>query len=147
MAFRKPKQQPRFADLNGILAQSRDTDSALYQTVQILIERLTQFQIVTLEGVADINDSVNTIESIVNITADKNRTYLTTENETLKLPKSVQLLAGPGITFDDTIPNQRTISTGGSGGYYDAPLSDGDLIAADLIYAAGECIIVQVPNP
>lgn len=144
MAFRPPKKQPRFADLNGILAQSRDTDNALYQTVQILIERLTQFQIVTLEDVADINNSVNEVISVVNITADKNRTYLTTADETLKLPQSVQLLAGTGITFDDTVPNKRTISTI-MGSYYDAPLTDGNVDETDLIFALGECIIVQVP--
>lgn len=29
--------------------------------------------------------------------------------------------------------------------HYDSPLSDGDLLVADLIFADGECIIVQVP--
>lgn len=149
MAFRKPKQQPRFADLNGILAQSRDTDSALYQTVQVLIERLTQFQGVTLEEVADINNSISkTNKVIIDITADKQATYLTATGEAFALPNSRQLIAGSGITFDDSVTNERTISSSGSGGlgtHYDAPLSDGDLVAAELIFAAGECIIVQVP--
>jgi hypothetical protein len=39
-----------------------------------------------------------------------------------------------------------TVPAGGGGAtHYDCPLSDGDLTAADLIYAAGECVIVQVP--
>lgn len=147
MAFRPPKKQPRFADLNGILAQSRkEVDHALYQTIQIMIERLTQFQQVTLEQIADINNSINESEAILNIAADKTATYLTTADETLKLPNSVQLLAGTGITFDDSVPNERTISSsGGSSDHYDSPLSDGDLTAADLIFADGECVIVQVP--
>ncbi len=44
------------------------------------------------------------------------------------------------------------MSVGGSSGstpvtddHYDSPLSDGDLTNAELIFADGECIIVQVP--
>jgi len=36
-------------------------------------------------------------------------------------------------------------STPSGANHYDCPLSDGDLAAADLIFANGECIIVQVP--
>lgn len=147
MAFRKPKQQPQFADLKGILAQTKDTENPLYQTVQVLIDRLTQFQGVTLEQIADINNSVNDINSIVNITADKTLTYLTTKNESLKLPNSSQLLAGSGITFDDSVKNQRTISsTGGSGSGYWTPLTDGNVDEADLIFANGEAIAVFISN-
>lgn len=146
MAFRPPKKQPQFADLIGILAQSRETENPLYQTVQQIINRLTQFQSVTLEQLADVINSVVNSQAILNIVADKRATYLTTDNETIKLPNSVQLLAGTGITFDDSVPHKRTISSSGSGSdHYDSPLSDGDLAAADLIFADGECIIVQVP--
>lgn len=149
MAFRKPQKQPEFADLKGILAQTKNTTNpALYQTIQVLIERLTQFRTVTLEEVADINNSINNSQAILNIVADKKASYITELDEALKLPNSRQLLAGPGITLDYSVPNKLTISsTGGSGSYYDAPLSDGDPIEAELIYAAGECIIVQVPVP
>jgi len=54
-----------------------------------------------------------------------------------------ELTLGAGLTMTGT-----TLSaTGGGGGpsHYDAPLTDGDLVAADLIFAAGECVIVQVP--
>jgi hypothetical protein len=44
MAFVPPIKQPQFADLNGMLAQSRDTDDATYQTIQILIDRLSKFR-------------------------------------------------------------------------------------------------------
>lgn len=146
MAFRKPKQQPRFADLIGILAQSKETENPLYQTVQEIINRLTQFQGVTLEEIADINASINNIKSLINNIADKDATYLTTEDETLKLPNSVMLLAGEGIAFDDTVPNQRTISSSGLCRYYDAPLMDGNIVDPGFIFGLGECIIVQVPN-
>jgi hypothetical protein len=48
----------------------------------------------------------------------------------------------------DPLTKTLDVTAGGTGPtatHYDAPLSDGDLVAADLIYAAGECIIVQVP--
>jgi hypothetical protein len=48
----------------------------------------------------------------------------------------------------DPLTKTIDLSAGGTGPtstHYDAPLSDGDLVAADLIFAAGECIIVQVP--
>jgi len=41
MPFRPSRNLPEFADLKGILAQSKDTDNALYQTIQEIIERLT----------------------------------------------------------------------------------------------------------
>jgi len=55
-----------------------------------------------------------------------------------------ELQLGAGLVMTGT-----TLSaTGGGGGgstHYDAPLTDGDPVAADLIFAAGECVIVQVP--
>lgn len=150
MAFRPKKKQPEFASLKTTLAQIKThTDEALYQTFQILIERLMQFQGLTLQDIADINDSINNVLSIVNIVADKNRTYVTVDDETLNLPNSYQILAGTNITFDTSVPNQLTISASGSGpagAYYDSPLSDGDEIEAHLIFGDGDPIICQVPN-
>ena len=146
MAFQKPKKQPEFADLKGILAQTQENNS-LYQTLFVLIDRLSQMKVVTAEQLEEINNSISSSETIINITANKKATYHTKDDETLNLPNSWQLLAGTNITFDDTVPNKRTINASGSGGsdHYDCPLSDGDVLAADLIFAAGECIIVQVP--
>jgi hypothetical protein len=142
MAFRPPKKQPQFADLQGILAQTKkQTESPLYQTIQVLIERLTQFQLVTLEQVADISESTSDNETTINNVTDKNATYLTTAVEVLKFPNSVQLLAGLGITFDDTVPNKRTInSTGGGGGY--APMSTGAEPLEIMSDGAGSVLMV-----
>lgn len=41
--------------------------------------------------------------------ADPNLTYLTELDETSDLPNSLQVLAGDGIDFDDSTPNQRVI--------------------------------------
>lgn len=110
MAFRPKKKQPNFATLKSTLAQTKKTENPLYQTIQILIERLMQFQGITVEDLGDINASINNVLSIVNNLADKTRTYLTTGDETLNLPNSVQLLAGTNVTFNDTVPNKRTIN-------------------------------------
>lgn len=63
MAFQKPKKQPQFQDLIGILAQTKKSDNPLYQTVEEIINRLTQFQQVTLAEIASINDSINNVLS------------------------------------------------------------------------------------
>jgi len=144
MAFRPPKKQPEFADLIGILAQTKQAENPLYQTLSELINRLTQFQLITLQAIADINDSINNSQALLNIIADKRATYLTAVDEKIRLPNSRWLIAGTGIVFDDTVANQRTISAGGNA-YYDAPLTDGNVDETDLIFALGECIIVQVP--
>jgi len=106
MAYRPAKKQPQFADLKGILSQSKQTDNALYQTVQILIERLTQLQ-------GNLNEDISSIKEAVE---DASKEEPPTEPET-------------GLEFD----------------HYDSPLTDGDMIETNLIFANGECIIVQVP--
>ena len=147
MPFRPKRKQPQFADLKGILAQTKETESPLYQTVQEIIERLTQMKDVTEERIADINNSINSSVTTIINQMNSGLTYLTWEDESIKLPNSRKLEAGTGITFDDAVPNKRTInSSGGSGDYYDAPLTDGDEDETHLIFADGECIICQVPN-
>jgi|SRR6185295_1954714 len=143
MPFRPAKKQPQFADLKGILAQSKDTENSLYQTVQEIIERLSQFQELALE---DIKAKLGEADAVKKF-ASRFGSYLTKNDDTSQLPNSVQLLAGLGITLDYSIPNKLIINSTGSSGsnHYDSPLSDGDLTEADLIYASGECIIVQVP--
>ncbi len=101
MPFRPPKKQPQFADLKGVLSQSKQTDNALYQTVQVLIERLTQFQGITVDRLNDVDSKLD------------------------------QIQGEPPSVFEIS--------------HYDCPLTDGNEVEANLIYAAGECIIVQVP--
>lgn len=48
MAFKKPKVQPKFADLKGVLSQTQ-LDNTSYQLLQTLIERLIQYQDVIQE--------------------------------------------------------------------------------------------------
>lgn len=136
MAISVPDFERLYAKLNNTKLQT--TNPPAWELVKELIRLLVQFaKAVT----GTVNGQTTVLEGF------RLRTYLTTANEASFFPNSRQLLAGSGITFDDTISNVRTINaTGGGGGsHYDCPLSDGDLVAADLIYAAGECIIVQVP--
>jgi hypothetical protein len=54
MAFRPAKKPPQFADLKGILTQSKETDNPLYQVVQEIIERLTQAQVGSDERIQNV---------------------------------------------------------------------------------------------
>lgn len=76
-----------------------------------------------------------------------NETFLTVDDELATLPQSSQLIAGSNVTFDTSVFGQLRIDVDIDDGTYDCPLSDGDLSAAELIFADGECVIVQVPNP
>ena len=107
MAFRQPKKQPQFADLIGILSQSKQTDNALYQTVQELINRLIQLQNVTGEEI----DSIFAKDDAAKRFASKFATFLTKENDITILPNSFQLLPGLGIAFDISIPHRLTINS------------------------------------
>ena len=140
MAFRKPHKQPEFADLKGILAQTKQTENPLYQTVQVLIERLTQFRAISIEEVADVNNSINNIgDTILIIAADKHLSFITALDESLKLPNSNQLLAGEGIDLDYSVPNQLTISATASG--Y-APMSTGAEPLEIMSNGAGQVLMV-----
>jgi len=110
--------------------------------VQQMIERLDQFKGTTKSGLTALAENDKTGGKNINgrFAAP---TYHTKENEKAILPNSVQLLAGPGIIFDDSEKNKRTIKTSNSG--YDCPLTDGNVDETQLIFALGECIIVQVP--
>lgn len=146
MGFRPPKKLPQFADLKGVLSQSKQTDNALYQTVQILIDRLVQFQGVNSEQIAAVNTKVDELGSQAagsSGDATKNASYLTKNNETAGLPNSIQLLAGVGITLDYSVPNQLTISS--SGGSEWSVLTNGDIAFPELIFAGGDVIMTHTP--
>jgi hypothetical protein len=117
MPFKPEKAAPQFADLKGMLAQSKITDNALHQTLQILIDRLDQLEVQKADVVSNINNSVNTIHSLVNyyVNNANNNTgsYLTVSPEEAIFPLSRQLLPGVNVTFDDSVPNRRTVNASG----------------------------------
>ena len=137
----KATKQPDYSHLFGILANSKvqQSNNALYETIFLLIKEVTQSK----DSFIVVNN--NTSQSLTQLLGVS---YLTVNDETALLINSRRLLAGLGITFDDTIPGKRTIASSGAGtNFYWTPLTDGDPDETDLIYAAGEAIAVQVPNP
>lgn len=112
MVFRKPKKQPGFADLKGILAQYKEPDNALYQTVQAIIERLTQFQGASNEEIAKKIPEAEATKRF----ATQFATYLTEQSDVAVLPNSRQLKAGTNVTLDPTIPGELKINSAGGGG-------------------------------
>lgn len=160
MAFKKVKTNKQFADLKGVLTQSKQTDPALAQTVSVLIDRLTKFQSETNEAIAASASGIGAGETPsgggggggggTGLTlADLTQSFLTRNIETADLVNSLQLIAGLNITFDTSVANQLKINATAGGGaaatHYDTPLTDGDPDETNLIFASGDCIIVQVP--
>jgi len=146
MTFRKPKKSPEFAPLKSTLAQSKETENALYQTLAELIDRLAQLKTYTDEKDVNINNSINKSNTTINIKADKDRTYVTYDYEAASLPKSRQLIAGTGITLDKTPPNEIIISASGGGGGmgsgYWIPITNGDPVSPELLFDSnGDCIV------
>jgi hypothetical protein len=160
MAWKGRSQDTQnFNDLLTILANSRlqVTSPPLYNCLWQLLTRLTkltteqQTQINEIVGlIDDIGNTIITIEDFNN--ALKELVWILGEpaptdpaTDVLVLPNARQLLAGAGITFDDTVANERTINASATGSGYWTPLTDGDVDETDLIFAAGEAIAVFVP--
>lgn len=100
MAFRPPPHQPDFADLIVSLDNSKiqSSNNALYQTIFLLIQRITRSRDLLLKELEDGDQALS------------DRTYLTVDNEVAFLPFSRQLLAGKAITFDDSVANKMTVN-------------------------------------
>ena len=82
----------------------QQTNNALFQVINQLIEMLTN---------ANSNTSSSGVTTLFSSRAPASASFLTVNNESSTLPSSRQLLAGTNIIFDDTIINQRTISSSG----------------------------------
>jgi hypothetical protein len=110
-----------FDSLQVTLVNSKlqQQNPALYLTINQIIARLKlrqQYVNNYFENViGDINiDTNNNIEAILRtITRLLESDFLTWSDESSYLTNSRELIAGDGITFDDTIANQRIISGGG----------------------------------
>ena len=100
MPFRPPPHQPDFADLIVSLDNSKIQldNNALYQTIFLLIQRITRARDLLLKELKEGDELLS------------NRTFLTVDDEVAFLPFSRQLLAGDGVTFDDTIAGERTVN-------------------------------------
>ncbi len=125
-----------FASLKSVLQSTglQQRDNGLFQVINQLIGLLSQLQSTNNADIASAAASG----------ASPSLDYLTWTDESIGLVNSRQLMAGTGVTFDDTVAHKRTINVP-STAYYYAPLTDGDLVETDLIFASGDCIMVQIP--
>lgn len=105
MAFKPDRTQPDFADLVTSLNNSRNQikDNPLYQTIFILLNRITTSRNNIVKQLEDIDEAINEVLSL---------SFLTVNDESLTLVNSRRLVAGANISFDDTTANVRRISAG-----------------------------------
>jgi hypothetical protein len=119
MPYRPKPVQPDFEKLRTIINTSPSVvkDNPMWQILTGLLDQLKKFQKITVDDIADINNVIEGINNlIININNSlQDATFLTTGDESADFPNSVQLLAGLGIAFDDTVAGQRTISATASG--------------------------------
>jgi hypothetical protein len=140
MPFKPGPSQPDFSSLFTSLSNSKTQvqNYSLYQTIFFLITNTQKARDLLVDAIDTINEQISEILAA---------SFLPINDETNDFPNSRQLLAGTGISFDDTVPGERTINATGSGGnYYDSPLTDGNEDETELIFGNGDPIICQVPN-
>ena len=141
MAFRQSKKLPQFADLITVLARSKDTDNALYQTIQEIINRLDQF----IAAGGGVGSGDGTGQGPQGPTGPPGpmppllETFITANPE-VTLANHRQLIAGSNITLDTTVAGQIKVNGqagGGSGGgmeyrgsYVPGTYNDGDVVVA-----------------
>lgn len=121
-------------------------DNALFQVISQLIDAVRQFVIQTDATIGGGGGGGG--GSLLNAT------YLTATDETGTLPNSRELLAGANVGFDDTVSGERTVNgnnwdvlsdgdpNAGTEPVFDV-LSNGDPDFPELIFAAGEVIMIE----
>ena len=132
MPFKPKSPQPDLSSLVTTLDNSKiqENNYALYQTIFFLIKNIERSRSLILKDIEEL------LADLGSITA---ATFLTVDDESGAFPNSRQVLAGIGITFDDSVPNIRTIS-GGGGGY--APMSTGAEPLEIMSDGAGSVLMV-----
>lgn len=125
------------AQIKTVLLTSgvQQTNNPLWQAINQMLDYLIKFENQTNAALSPGSGGLSA------------PTYLTVNNETATLPNSRRLLAGNAITFDDSVGGIRTINedlfvtvqvprvdTSG-------PLTDGDILNPEFIFADGQCIM------
>lgn len=133
MAFKPPAIQPDFSSLVTSLDNSRTqiNNYALYQTILFLIQNTERARDLI------VNDLKNIDKELSEIFAG---TFLTVELETNDFPNSRQLLAGTGISFDDTVAGKRTVNANVSMGMI--PMATGAEPLDFMSNGAGEPLLI-----
>lgn len=109
-------------------------DNPLWQVIDQLIASVQKIQKLT-------GQSITTI--INNAGASANLTYATITDETALLPFSRRIAAGTNITIDISVAGVITINATSSGGDEWHPLTNGDEINPEIIFADGEVVMVN----
>jgi hypothetical protein len=133
MPFKPEPKQPDFSSLFTSLTNSKVQvqNYSLYQTIFFLINNTAKARDLLLDSVDTINEQISEILA---------SSFLTINDETADFPNSRQLLAGTGITFDDTVPGARTINSAGSTSM--VPMTTGAEPLEIMSNGAGEVLLV-----
>lgn len=156
----KPGDNRGFNDLLQPLSNSniKRTNFPLYQVISQFIQRATLGEININSSIKEIVGQITEIGDIVliiqgNIDSIEQLGILLAEpvpidptTNNLVLPNARELLAGIGITFDDSIPNQRTINAVAGVGTSYVPLATGAEPLEIMSNGAGSVLLVAF-NP
>jgi hypothetical protein len=133
MPFKPEPAQPDFSSLFTSLSNSKvqTQNYSLYQTIFFLINNTSKARDLLLASIDTINEQISGILA---------SSFLTIDDETADFPNSRQLLAGIGITFDDTVPGARTINSAGSTSM--VPMTTGAEPLEIMSNGAGEVLLI-----
>lgn len=146
MAFQPPASSPDFKALLAALNNSgfQRENNALYQVIKGLIDASSKLQTNTSASITALQSSSGGGSGGGGGSsggATVNGTYLTWSSQIAQLPSSRQLIAGTGISFDDTVAGERIINSTLPGTNLDL-LTNGD---NELIFAGGNVVWVDLP--
>lgn len=116
--------------------------SGLQQTNPALYQVITQLINAVIQGLAEAATAGGS-GSGGGALSDQH--YLTHQNDLANLPQSRQLLAGTGITFDDSVFGERTVNADEQLGREWSVLTNGDATNPELVFAGGDVIMVHTP--
>ncbi len=118
--------------LKAILLTSglQKKDNNLYQVISQLLEAVRIFQTTVLGSSGGGGGIVGA------------GPFLTWTPDLVSLPNSRNLVAGSGITFDDTVFGIRTVDAQGREW---SVLTNGDLSFPELVFAGGDVIMLHIP--
>lgn len=132
MPFKPEPVQPDFSSLVTSLDNSRTqiTNYSLYQTILFLIKNTARARDLLVDDVATLDEQISEILAA---------SFLTINLETADFPNSRQLLAGTGITFDDTVAGRRTVNASASGMI---PMATGEEPLNIMSNGVGEVLLI-----
>ena len=116
-----------FQDLLSILSITKlqSSNPPLYQVLSQMIQRLTRNDEITVQQIQEVVGNISSIGDTIIVvqaftTALQQLQFLLSEavptdpsSQVLVLPNARQLLPGVGVSFDDTVDNQRTLNATG----------------------------------